>query len=159
MGAGRMTRPRTLDAVAYARINTATIALIRAVGGLEAAATVCRSPVTRLSDFQNPHKPDAMPADVVADLEHVAGSPIVTTVLATLANHALIPLEAFGEGSDAAAIAEVGRDASLVFAEYARAMADQKLDATERAALADRLAALHRASGAALALLRRAGEP
>ena len=152
-----MNAPRTRDQVDYARLKTATALLIRSVGGLEAAASVCRSPVTRLSDFQNPHKPDTIPADVVADLECVAAQPIVTAVMATLAGHALIPLDIPGEGSEISAIAEVGRDASLVFAEWANAMRDGALDAKERAALADSLAELARAAGCAVSLLRRVG--
>lgn len=55
--------------------------LIRACGGLEEAAGACRVGKTSLSNYQNPHLGDFIPADVMADLEEHCGEPIYSRAL------------------------------------------------------------------------------
>jgi hypothetical protein len=73
-----------------------TRALIKAAGGLEAAATLCRPGKTQLGNYQSFNADDYMPIDVVADLEAVthgtAGWPILTRRLATMAGGAFVEL-------------------------------------------------------------------
>jgi hypothetical protein len=134
-------------------LKTATRRLITAVGGLEAAATVCRVNKSVLAAAYDPHQPDRfLPIDVVADLELVAAEPIVTAVLARLAGHALVPLATTG-GQEAQALVAVFRGASDVGAEFAGAMADGRLSRAERGAISDRLMTLQAAAMQAVAAL------
>lgn len=68
--------------------------LIRAVGGIETAATFCRVSDTQLSDYQNPNILAFMPSDVIADLEaNTVGQPdhpVMTRHLARLAGDLLV---------------------------------------------------------------------
>jgi len=147
-----------LSPVDRAALKTAGRRLVAKVGGLDAAATVCRLNRSALAETYDPHRPDrGMPADVVADLEAVAAEPIVTQVLARLAGHALVPI-AGGPGLEDAAIAEVGMRASGMFAAWARAKADARVTPAERKEVADELLQLQRACMQAVAALRVEGE-
>jgi hypothetical protein len=66
--------------------------LIEAVGGLEAAALHCRIRKSQLGDCQSRNVAAFLPQDAIADLEAVAGAPIVTRHLAALSGHVLLPL-------------------------------------------------------------------
>lgn len=134
-------------------LKTAARLLIGAVGGLEAAASVCRVNKTVLAAAYDPHQPDRfLPIDVVADLELVAAEPVVTHVLARLAGQALVPIGPAG-GLEAQALVQVFRGAADVGAEYATAMADAHLSAAERRGIADRLLMLQAACMQAVAAL------
>jgi hypothetical protein len=73
-----------------------SLALVRASGGVEAAAAFCRSNMRRLSEYGRPDNDCFMPIDVVRDLEAVthgtAGHPIVTRYLAQQAGYTLVRL-------------------------------------------------------------------
>ena len=134
-------------------LKTAARLLVGAVGGLEAAASVCRVNKSVLAAAYDPHQPDRyLPIDVVADLELVAAEPVVTHVLARLAGQALVPIGPAG-GLEAQALVEVFRGAADVGAEYAAAMVDARLSAAERRGIADRLLTLQAACMQAVATL------
>lgn len=66
-----------------ALLKRATVDLVRACAGGAEAAKACRVRQQDLSDYGNRDQPARfMPADVIRDLEAVAGRPIVTEVLA-----------------------------------------------------------------------------
>lgn len=56
-------------------------ALIKHCGGLEEAESNCRVSMASLSRYQGPDHTDAMPADVMADLEAYCGKPIYSQAL------------------------------------------------------------------------------
>lgn len=147
-----------LSPVDRAALKTAVRRLVRAVGGLDAAATVCRLNRSALAETYDPHRPDrGMPCDVIADLEAAAAEPIVTQVLARLSGCALVPIEA-GPALEDVALAEVGVRASDVFAAWARAKGDARVSLKERREVADELLQLQRACMQAVAALRVEGE-
>jgi hypothetical protein len=153
-----MTAPE-ITGMDIAAIKTATRALVRSVGGIEAAALVCRYQKSAIAECYDPHRPDrTLPADVVADLERCAAQPFVTAVLARLQGYVLTPMAA-PCALEAQAVAEVGSASSAAFAEYAAGMVDGRLSEAERTALADRMVAVSAASArAAAALLAKKGE-
>ena len=141
------------NTVNRAALKTAARRLVVSVGGLEAAATVCRLNKTALAAAYDPHQPErALPVDVVAELEHVAAAPVVTTVLARLSGHALVPI-APGGGLEALALVHVFRGAAEVGAAYAAAIADTRLSRAECKAVAGRLLELQAACMQAVAAL------
>jgi hypothetical protein len=147
-----MTAP-ALTAMDIAAIKTATRALVRSVGGIEAAAMVCRYGKSAIAEGYDPHRPDrTLPVDVLADLERCAAEPFVTAVLARLAGYVLTPIAASAM-PETQAVADVGSTSSAAFAEFAAGMADGRLSGAERAALADRLVAVNEASARAVAAL------
>lgn len=79
--------------IAQRHIKRATRQLVDAVGGGQRGAGLCRVRQQDLSDYGNR---DAalryIPADVIADLEAVAGYPFVTAALAAEAGFKLHPL-------------------------------------------------------------------
>jgi hypothetical protein len=131
-----------------AAIKTATWRLIDEVGGLEAAASVCRVSVPVLSEYQSRNKPDRIiPVDVVVALERVAGKAIVTEALARMAGLALTNPDASAAPRLDVTMAAIAGGAGQLTADYVAARADGVLDAAERAALVERAAAVHRATG------------
>jgi hypothetical protein len=123
-----------LDKVAA--LKTATHALITEVGGLPAAASVCRVSVPRLSEYQSRNHPESlMPIDVVLQLEAVAGAPIVTGALARLQGHTLASPDAAPVPAIGRSVAALARHAGEVGAQYLDASADGRIDPAERAAL------------------------
>ena len=144
---------REISPTEFAAIKTASRALVRMLGGGEAASLACRYNGAALSEACSLHRTDrTLPADVVADLERAEGDPIVTRVLAGMSGHALLPLRGVG-GPEASAIAHVMAGAAQLGAEFAAAMADARVSAAERQALKDRMLALHGACLEALAAL------
>ncbi|WP_310498288.1 hypothetical protein [Sandarakinorhabdus sp.] len=78
-------------------MKRATRALIEAVGGIEAAAVLCRVGKTKLAEYASVNHPEAwMPADVVRDLMAVtrgcAGRHALLAMLAADAGAALVML-------------------------------------------------------------------
>lgn len=79
-------------------LRVASRALVRAVGGQDAAAATCAR-IKRhqsFSDFGNPNGSAFMPLDAVVELEAVTrgtpGWPVVTRYLAQQTGHVLVPL-------------------------------------------------------------------
>ena len=86
-------------------LKRATAALVRAVGGGEAAAGFCRYRQQKLSDCGNVNQPaEFMAADVILDLEAVThgtpGHPVVTRYLARAAGFELVALPDSASGGD-----------------------------------------------------------
>jgi hypothetical protein len=78
-------------------IKRASRQLVDAVGGGQRGAGLCRVRQQDLSDYGNRDQGQRfMPADVVADLEAIAGHPFVTAALATEAGFALFKLPEAG---------------------------------------------------------------
>lgn len=135
-------------------LKTAARALITTVGGLEAAAVVTRLGKTQLALTYDPHAADrAMPVDVVADLERVAGEPLMTRLLAQMAGCMLLPIEA-APGPEASAIAEVLGGAGDVGRAWASAMSDARLSDDERQSVTSGLMKLQAACMQAIAALK-----
>lgn len=77
--------------------------LVRAAGGVEAAALATTRSPSQLSAYGHVNAPEFMPVDVIADLEAVthgtAGHPLATRHLARLAEFALVALPDAPDGS------------------------------------------------------------
>jgi hypothetical protein len=87
-----MPEPRQLKDSDYKYLKAAARRLIKSCGGVEAAAMATRVNKSALSDYQNVDKPDHfMPADVIADLEYDIGQPIMTSAMAKLCSHYMVP--------------------------------------------------------------------
>lgn len=149
---------REITAVEFAALKTASRALVQAVGGIEAAALVCRYQKSAIAEACSRTAPDrTLPLDVVADLERCAGEPYVTRVLAGLNGHALLPTPAIGP-AEAQAIARVLSGGGEVGAAFAEGYADARLSGAERQRLKDALLALIEAGGQAVAALDAASQ-
>lgn len=108
--------------IAQAHIKRATRDLVRSVGGTSEGAVLCRVRQQDLSDYQNRDQPGRfMPADVIRDLEAVAGRPFVTEALAIEAGYALVKLpDAIAVAGDwPAMLARFGKEAGDVVAKVA----------------------------------------
>lgn len=91
-----MSAPRESNTPARQALKAASKALVRAAGGVEAAAEFSRPNKTALSDYGRPEGDCFMPIDVVEDLEAIThgqvGHPLVTRHLAKRAGYALVEL-------------------------------------------------------------------
>lgn len=115
-----------------AALKTAIHALIHAVGGLAAAASVCRVSVPVLSEYQSRNHPERMmPIDVALQLELVAGAPLVTGALARLQGFSVARPEGAAQPCVGRAIAMVSRHAGAAAAAFMEASADGAINATE----------------------------
>jgi hypothetical protein len=137
----------------YAAVKTAFGGLVRAVGGFEAAGACVGAAPSRLHAMADLRQPDFPRADYVADLEHVAMAPLLTSVLAGATHHRLLPLPEAVQGTEPRAIAATLREAAELGAEFAEAMEDGRLADAERTSLIERLASVARAADAARTLL------
>ncbi len=119
---------------------TATRRLVDDVGGIDAASAACRLGRSALARHYAPTQSETMPIDVVAALERASGTIPVTTALARLAGHALVPLStAPGEPELLRRLGELMRAAGEACAAGAQALADGALSPPERAALSEQL--------------------
>jgi hypothetical protein len=139
--------------VTYAGLATATKRLIAELGGLEAAASVTRVRPPQLSDYGSPHVAQYMPADVIADLETVAGRPLLTEALARLQGYALLPLSPRGPDDLALHLARIGQGVGVLFGRVSEALLDGTIDAGERQDILSALTVVHRVVGEALGAL------
>lgn len=76
--------------------------LIERCGDLDEAARECRVGRSNLSDYQNPHKPLTMPADVIFALEAYCGEPIYSRALFEARPGEPVAGEVLGETHDVA---------------------------------------------------------
>lgn len=76
----------------YAVLKQASKRLVRACGGLEAAALVTRVGHSELARYYDPGEKLFMPIDVAVDLEAIARTPVVTQSLASMMDLVLIPV-------------------------------------------------------------------
>jgi hypothetical protein len=144
------TNPRDLAA-----LKTRFRGLINRVGGFEAASAALGHSVSRLSEAASIHHADRAPrVDHIAELEQIAGEPLVTACLAQLAGHTLVPIPSMS-GEAGTALAAVLRGAGDVGARTALALADGKVDDAERGELLEGLQALANAVAQAQAVLAK----
>lgn len=115
--------------------------LIEAIGTLTDAARHCRVSVSKLSEYQNKdiYPPRYMPADVIADLEAVAGEPIYSGALFRRVEQAVATVNLRTASCE---LAEQGVDFSR---EVRLALEDGELSPNEDQAIAKREAAVEAA--------------
>lgn len=124
-------------AVEYRALKTAAKLLVHEVGQLDAAASCCRLGRSQIAECCDPNKPDRwLPLDVIADLEKVAGRPIVTAVLARLAHHLLMPQPDAAAGHFDAAVGRALTASSCAATRFIEAKADGKVTPEEAAEFA-----------------------
>ncbi|KZL02291.1 MULTISPECIES: hypothetical protein [unclassified Pseudovibrio] len=83
---------RTLPKSDYVRLAAYAKELVKMTGGVDATSMVTRVSPSQLSRYGNPQNLEGMPIDVLADLEHEAGEPLLTRVLARMSGFALVKL-------------------------------------------------------------------
>lgn len=143
-----------LQAEQLAALKTATRVLIARVGGLVAAASVCRLEVARLSECQSQNHPGSLlPIDVVLQLEAVAEDAVVTGALARLQGLSVGSADACPRVDIGRSVAAASRSAGAAAATFLEAMADGQVDARERVALRKHFEDVRDAANASLAAL------
>lgn len=121
---------RRLSARDYLRLKGATADLLDANGGETDAAGRTRVGQTDLSRYQSRNGDHAlrfMPIDVVADLEDAAGTPVVTRVLATMADCLLVPLPKGHGGEVAVKTGRTAKEFGDVMTRVGEALADGEI--------------------------------
>ncbi len=147
-----LTRHSQLSRPEWHGLKVATRQLVVASGGLEAAAAACRLKHASLARHYSPEHPEMLPLDVIAELQRVAGVVPVTTALAHLSGHALVPLAA--EPGESELLKQAGtlmRLAGQACMSAAEAMADGVLTPAECAQLSGEL---HAVVNAASSIMR-----
>ncbi|AYJ85318.1 hypothetical protein D3Y57_04690 (plasmid) [Sphingomonas paeninsulae] len=129
--------PREQNTPAKQAVKAASKALVRAAGGLEAAAEFSRPNKSVLGEYGRPEGDCFMPVDVVEDLEAIthgqAGHPIVTRHLAARAGYALVKLPTASD-IDSDWLAQVGRlvsDSGAIIAGISSAAADKVINSAD----------------------------
>lgn len=126
-------------------LKRASGAVIRAIGGVEAAAGHVRIGRSRLSDCQTPHTDAFLPIDVAMTLEAVCpDGPMISAYLARHAGHVLIKLpEARANAGDyLRAIGSIMGGSGSLSVAMATALADRKVDAREAKVLREQIYAV-----------------
>lgn len=156
-----MLKPSTgLARDEWRALKTAVRELVHDVGGLEAASAACRLQRSSLARNYSPQHPELLPVDVVAELERASGTMPVTTALARLGRHALVPLHADpGEPELLRQLGELMRHVGQACTSGAEAMSDGLLEAHEIEALKRDLHRVGSACSSLMAWLDRAARP
>ena len=120
---------RPYSDIEYSRLKQATRQLVKACGGLEAAAAVTRVGHSELSRYYDPREKLHIPADIIADLERDCGRPILTQTLASLIGFELVQLPQTASGQDdchhwSALLALLGEETAALLQNLARGLAD-----------------------------------
>lgn len=84
---------RPLSQSEYGGLKQASKRLIKACGGLEASSMITRVGHSELARYYAPEEKLFIPIDVVADLEAIAGNPVVTQALAHMQGYTLVQLQ------------------------------------------------------------------
>lgn len=118
-------------------LKAAVTTLIELCGGMNRAAEIARVSRSQLFRYSNDSEDDAnthMPADIVAALERYSRQPVVTEWLAAESTCLLLAVE-IGSGGESIPqdVAEIAQHASRLFAEFAAAFTDNRIDAGEAA--------------------------
>lgn len=136
MSAEPKAAPRALPGHCYQALKTATRALVKACGGIEAASSLTRVSKSEVGRYQESCGA-FMPIDVVADLEEATGKAFVTEQLARQAGCVLLPLAP--RSADAAwakRLSDIGAEMGDVFRRTGEALSnDGKIDSREAGAL------------------------
>lgn len=111
-------------------IKTATQAVIRRVGGIEAAASFARVGRSQLSDYQNRNVPVIVPVDVAIEMDLCAQEPIVLAAMALAEGYLLTPLKV-GEGDLATDIERVSESFNKTVTTTLHVLADGKVEPHE----------------------------
>jgi hypothetical protein len=136
-----------------AALKTRFGGLLKRVGGVDAAAAALGYGKGHLSEAASLHHADRAPrVDHVAELEALAGEPLVTQHLAAMAGFTLLPIASL-QGEAGSALAQVLQGAGDLGGRTALALADGKISDAERAELLDGLQTLARAVAQAQAVL------
>ncbi len=147
---------RQHSASVYNSLKTAFKMLIADLGGLDAAASCTRVKRSNLSDYGAPGKDFAVPSDVIADLETVAGTPRVTSALARIQGYTLVPIEFSGDQSALSVLlATMGKDVGELFATAAAVLAHGRPTDAERETLLREFDEIRRVSTESIAFLKR----
>lgn len=129
--------------------------LLQRCGGLDAAAACVRVGRSQLANYTDMHSDQFAPVDVVAELEAVAGEPVVTADLARRAGCILLPVVDHAEGRLGQDMAQLGREVGEVFAAYAESLShDGQMDPAEAERVERELADVVRVATRALGSLR-----
>lgn len=128
---------------AIAQIKTATAAAIQRLGGLEAAATVCRASFQTLGGYQNRNRPDLIiPLDVALELDAACQEPVILSALARMQGFTLTAPERAEKPQIDTAMAQIAGGAGALLATFVEAKADDHLDAGEKVRLREHLDAI-----------------
>lgn len=123
----KQRRPGTLKA--------AVTDLIEQCGGFQRAAVIARVSRSQLFRYGNDSEDDAnthMPADIVAALERYCAHAVVTEWLAAEANCTLLPVAVDTDSETIPQnVGQIAQHASRLFAEFATAFGDGRIDGSE----------------------------
>ena len=128
--------------VAYRGVKAAVRIAVRNAGGIDAAASATRVNRSLVSQYQSNETERYIPADVILDIEFVAGEPTITAALARAQGYELRTIGHDAPMDVTVMMARIGREASRAFSTLAEAMGDGLLTAEERYRLAADLDAL-----------------
>ncbi len=117
---------RTLNTEQYNRLKVSTRMLMRNMGGVESASNFTRVQHAQLGAYQNINKPEHFaPIDVIADLEHEIGDPVVSKALCAMAGGYFMPATFYGDQPVFAThLAEIGKEVSEVMQAAGTALTD-----------------------------------
>lgn len=142
---------RQFAPVEYAAVKTTTQMLVQSLGGVDAAAGVTRVGRSQLSDYGLLTSDKFCPVDVLMDMEHVAATPVITSMLARIAGFSLVRiLPARAKNELAALLARIGKDTGDLFATAAHALGHKTPTPVERRNLLRELEDLKRAAEEAI---------
>lgn len=134
-----MIGARYLPQQSYLALKSATRDLVAAVGGTTRAAGISRLGQSEYSRGGGVGERDIerfLPVDVIADLEAQSGAPVITKVLADLADCLLIPLpRGTGIGGLSQDIGLSAQAFGKLMSDIGAAVADGSIDHRERHAL------------------------
>lgn len=123
----------------YGTLEAAVANLIDAVGGLDTAQRHTRVKKSQLQVYCDPDGKLHIPADVIADLEGIAGGAYVTEWLAQRLGHQLIKVTPKEEHNLSINVAEIGAGASQLFEEFVKALSnDGVVDSVEAECLMEK---------------------
>lgn len=129
--------PRQLPLRDYQVLKSATGELVGGAGTLrQLAADIGRKRFQVFSDWCDASQMDRfVPLDVIADLECMRGSPVITRALAKLSNCIVVPLPDARSASPGLCLGEIARTTGALISSMAEALADNHIDAQERVQL------------------------
>lgn len=131
------------------QLKTATQAVIKIVGGVEASACITRVSAVQLSNYQRRDNPLVVPVDIAVELDACAQQPVILSVMASQLGYTLLPID-LGEGCAATSTAEVCSTVGATMSATMKALADGRIDQHEAIDLAHRLNNIIRVTSIAL---------
>lgn len=138
-----------------AALKTAVRLTLQRLGGLDAAATCCRVGRSNLSDYGSLAHPDRhIPADVILDLETIAGEALITAALARAQGYRLEPVAAQRNGDVVSPTQRLMRAAADLSAQLLDALDDQTISGDERDGLLATAALARQAADAVMSGLQ-----